>query len=345
METKIIKVTATDNKILQKAAELIRDGEVVAFPTETVYGLGANGLDAKASAKIYKAKGRPSDNPLILHICNTKMLAMVTDGLPQMALKIMTAFCPGPLTLVIRKKETVPDSITGGLATVGVRMPGNAIARKFIKLSGVPIAAPSANISGRPSPTTASAVYHDMKGRIPLILDGGASDFGVESTIIDCTEAVPVILRPGAVTKEMLEEIFDEVKIDPALTGKNEVPKAPGMKYRHYAPKAPMIVFEGEYTKVVSAMQNELKKYTAAGQKVGIIASSETLKDIGNNDCYDYGSRDDLYSIAANIYNALLYFDEKNSDIILAEGTPQDGIGLAIMNRLQKASGQNIIHV
>ncbi len=345
METQIIKVDNSDDSGIIKAAQLIKAGEVVAFPTETVYGLGANGLDAAASAKIYEAKGRPSDNPLILHIDNIKMLPMITDRAPQMALKIMAAFCPGPITVIVPKKDTVPDKITGGLSTVGVRMPDNDIARKLINLSGMPIAAPSANLSGRPSPTTAEAVYDDLNGRIPLILDGGASDFGVESTIVDCTEDVPVILRPGAVTREMLEEIFTEVRIDPALAGENKIPKAPGMKYRHYAPKAPLILLKGEKENMAGAFTEELQKYKNLGKKVGIIASSEVISILGYDKAYDYGSQNDLYDIAADLYNALRYFDDKDADLLLAEGTTERGIGLAIMNRLKKASGQNIIPV
>lgn len=345
METQIIKIDKSDDSGIIKAAKLIKAGETVAFPTETVYGLGANGLDETASAKIYEAKGRPSDNPLILHIDNIKMLPMITDNAPQMALKIMAAFCPGPITVIVPKKDTVPDKITGGLSTVGVRMPDNDIARKLISLSGTPIAAPSANLSGRPSPTTAKAVYDDLNGRIPLILDGGASDFGVESTIVDCTEDVPVILRPGAVTKEMLEEIFTEVRIDPALAGENKIPKAPGMKYRHYAPKAPLILLKGKKKNMLEAFAEELQKHKKMGQKVGIIASSEVISMLGYDKAYDYGSQNNLYDIAADLYNALRYFDDKDADLLLAEGTTERGIGLAIMNRLRKASGQNIIMI
>ncbi|WP_196591428.1 L-threonylcarbamoyladenylate synthase [Pectinatus frisingensis] len=345
METKILKMdTATDEK-LSVAAQAIKNGDLVAFPTETVYGLGANGLDEKAAAKIYAAKGRPSDNPLILHIDSIKMLAMITDKVPHMAMEIMAAFCPGPITMIVPKKIAVPDRITGGLSTVGVRMPDNDIARKLITLSGVPIAAPSANLSGRPSPTTAATVYDDLNGRIPYILDGGPSDFGVESTIVDCTESIPVILRPGAITKEMLEEIFPEVRVDPALSGKNSVPKAPGMKYRHYAPKAPMILLKGRKENMLAAFTKELSKCKKAGQSVGIIASHEVTNLLRHSYSYDYGSQNDLFHIAADLYNALRYFDDKPVDILLAEGTTEKGIGLAIMNRLKKASGQNILSV
>jgi len=345
METKIIDVQDNEEAGIQEAAELIKKGEVVAFPTETVYGLGANGLDETAAGKIYSAKGRPSDNPLILHIDSIKMLSMISKNIPHMAMEIMAAFCPGPITMILPKKETVPDCITGGLDTVGVRMPDNDIARKLIELSGVPIAAPSANISGRPSPTTAAAVYADLQGRIPLILDGGGSSFGVESTIVDCTEDKPIILRPGAITKEMLEEIFPEVSIDPALTQKDKVPKAPGMKYRHYAPQSPMILLQGSQMNMLGAFVKELARYKKDGKKVGILASHEVINLLGHDMVFDYGSQKKLADIAANLYNGLRFFDDKDIDIILAEGTTEKGMGLAIMNRMKKASGQTIINV
>ncbi|WP_196593979.1 L-threonylcarbamoyladenylate synthase [Pectinatus sottacetonis] len=345
METKIVKIVENNDEEIKKAAEFIKKGQVVAFPTETVYGLGANGLNAQAAAKIYEAKGRPSDNPLILHIDSIKMLSQITTAVPHIALEIIAAFCPGPITVIVPKRKNVPDRITGGLSTVGVRMPDNDIARKLIKLAGVPIAAPSANLSGKPSPTTANAVYEDLKGRIPLILDGGLSTFGVESTIVDCTENIPIILRPGAVTKEMLEEIFTEVRIDPALVGKDTVPKAPGMKYRHYAPKAPLILFKGNAADMLGAFTRELAKYKKMHKKVGVIASHEIVSALGHQYAYDYGQQNNLLEIAANLYNGLRFFDDKNIDLILAEGTIEDGIGLAIMNRLKKASGQTIVSV
>lgn len=343
METRIVKVETIDAPIIKKAAQLIRDGEVVAFPTETVYGLGANGLNEEASAKIYRAKGRPSDNPLILHIDSIRMLSQIADTVPHMATEIMASFCPGPVTLIIKKKAVIPDTITGGLDTVGVRMPSNTIAHQLIELAGVPIAAPSANISGRPSPTTAIDVNKDMQGRIPLILDGGASNFGVESTIIDCTQDIPIILRPGAITKEMLLKIFPEVQIDSALLKKGQVPRAPGMKYRHYAPKAPVLLFTGAQGAMPEAFKDALVEYEKAGKKVAVLGSTELLAQLNNcMDRFDYGSKNDLQAIAANLFTGLRYFDDRDVDIILAEGTTSKGIGLAIMNRLKKASGQNL---
>ena len=267
MECELVKINSIKDEVLTKAADFIKKGGLVAFPTETVYGLGGDGLNSEAASKIYKAKGRPSDNPLILHINDQKMLHKIVNDVNSMAKKIMTAFCPGPITLILPKSDIVPSSVTGGLNTVAVRMPDNDIARELIRLSNTPIAAPSANISGRPSPTTAQAVYNDLHDRIDMILDGGACHFGVESTIVDCTEDVPIILRPGAITKEMLEELFPVVKIDRAIVGDNVVPKAPGMKYKHYAPKANMILFEGSSAKMADAIASKMADYEREGKK------------------------------------------------------------------------------
>lgn len=317
----------------------------MAFPTETVYGLGGDGLNSEAASKIYKAKGRPSDNPLILHINDQKMLHKIVNDVNSMAKKIMTAFCPGPITLILPKSDIVPSSVTGGLNTVAVRMPDNDIARELIRLSNTPIAAPSANISGRPSPTTAQAVYNDLHDRIDMILDGGACHFGVESTIVDCTEDVPIILRPGAITKEMLEELFPVVKIDRAIVGDNVVPKAPGMKYKHYAPKANMILFEGSSAKMADAIASKMADYEREGKKVGLVVSSEVAEKLQHENTAIYGNQEDLLTIASDIYECLRFFDDKDVDIILAEGTTDKGIGLAIMNRLHKASGFNSIFI
>ena len=345
MECELIKINSIKDEALKKAAQCIKNGGLVAFPTETVYGLGGDGLNSEAAAKIYAAKGRPSDNPLILHINDQKMLHRIVKDVNATAKKIMTAFCPGPVTLILPKSDIVPRSVTGGLDTVAVRMPDNDIVRELIRLADTPIAGPSANISGRPSPTTAQAVYHDLHDRIDMILDGGACRFGVESTIVDCTEDVPVILRPGAVTKEMLEELFPIVKIDGAVVGENVVPKAPGMKYKHYAPQADMILFEGNPAKMASAMRAKIKEYENSGKKVGLIVSSEVAAQLQHPDTAVYGSQGDLPTIAAEIYECLRFFDDKNVDIILAEGTAGSGIGLAIMNRLHKASGFNSIFI
>ena len=345
MECELIKINSIKDEALTKAAEFIKKGGLVAFPTETVYGLGGDGLNSEAASKIYKAKGRPSDNPLILHINDQKMLHKIVNDVNSMAKKIMTAFCPGPITLILPKSDIVPSSVTGGLDTVAVRMPDNDIARELIRLSNTPIAAPSANISGRPSPTTAQAVYNDLHDRIDMILDGGACHFGVESTIVDCTEDVPIILRPGAITKEMLEELFPVVKIDKAIIGENVVPKAPGMKYKHYAPKANMILFEGSSAKMADAIANKIVDYEREGKKVGLVVSSEVAEKLQHENTAIYGNQEDLLTIASDIYECLRFFDDKDVDIILAEGTTDKGIGLAIMNRLHKASGFNSIFI
>lgn len=345
MECELIKINSIKDEALTKAAEFIKKGGLVAFPTETVYGLGGDGLNSEAASKIYKAKGRPSDNPLILHINDQKMLHKIVNDVNSMAKKIMTAFCPGPITLILPKSDIVPSSVTGGLDTVAVRMPDNDIARELIRLSNTPIAAPSANISGRPSPTTAQAVYNDLHDRIDMILDGGACHFGVESTIVDCTEDVPIILRPGAITKEMLEELFPVVKIDKAIIGENVVPKAPGMKYKHYAPKANMILFEGSSAKMADAIANKIADYEREGKKVGLVVSSEVAEKLQHENTAIYGNQEDLLTIASDIYECLCFFDDKDVDIILAEGTTDKGIGLAIMNRLHKASGFNSIFI
>ncbi len=347
METELIKIKSLKDNAgdLQRAADCIKHGGLVAFPTETVYGLGGDGLNEEAAGKIYAAKGRPSDNPLILHINDQKMLAKIVKEVTPMAKKIMTAFCPGPVTLILPKADVVPRSVTGGLDTVAVRMPDNDVVRQLIKLSGTPIAGPSANISGRPSPTTAQAVYHDLQGRIDMILDDGACEFGVESTIVDCTEDVPIILRPGAITKEMLEEIFSEVKIDRAIVGENVVPKAPGMKYKHYAPKANMILFEGNPEKMAAAISSRIAEYEAVGKKVGLIVSDEVAAKLQHENTAAYGSQSDLHHIAAEIYECLRFFDDIDVDVILGEGTTSKGLGLAIMNRLHKASGFQSIFI
>lgn len=346
MQTEIVKMTTANNEqVLQKAGQILKNGGLVAFPTETVYGLGANGLDAAACVKIYEAKGRPSDNPLILHVADRAMIAMIAKEVTPMAEKLLAAFCPGPITLIMKRRKVVPDRITGGLDTVGIRMPEDDIARAMIKAAGVPVAAPSANISGRPSPTTAAAVYHDMAGKISLILDGGACHFGVESTIVDTTGKKAVILRPGAITQEMLAELLGEenVMLDPAVVGAKVIPKAPGMKYTHYAPKAPMYLIEGESDKMSAAFRRELRRLKTAGHTVGIIASDEVIASLKGEVPADllqaYGKQGDLLAIAADIYEALRSFDDKKADILLGEGTAAKGLGLAIMNRLHKASG------
>lgn len=351
MQTEIITITdvKAQQADLARAGKVLRSGGLVAFPTETVYGLGANGLDADACARIYEAKGRPSDNPLILHVSDRAMVEMIAAEVTPMAEKLLAAFMPGPITLILRRKAIVPDRITGGLDTVGIRMPEHPVARAMIRAAGVPIAAPSANISGRPSPTTAASVLRDMKGRIPLILDGGPCHFGVESTIVDCTGPVAVILRPGAITREMLTEVLGGCKLDPALVGADTVPRAPGMKYKHYAPKAPLTLLEGEPSKMAAAFRRQVRRLQGEGRTVGVLASHEVCESLQGlvpaELLKDYGPQGDLLAIAAHIYEDLIAFNDTEADALLGEGTTEKGLGLAIMNRLHKASAFHSLRI
>ena len=334
MKTEILLPTREN---IKRAAKFIRAGELVAFPTETVYGLGADGLNATACQKIFTAKGRPSDNPLILHFATLSQVERAAKILPA-AEKLFAAFCPGPLTIILPKTKFVPDAVTGGLSTVGVRFPDNDVARSLIKAADCPIAAPSANISGRPSPTTPQAVYNDLRGKIEIILDGGACQFGVESTIIDVTLNIPEILRPGAITKEMLEEILGEVKVAPSNTNK---PRAPGMKYTHYAPKVPLTLIENStLDNLEKIFRREIKNLRAENKSVGVIASHELISKLDAEKFIPvpYGRRGDLKNIAANLYESLRTFDDLPAQIILAEGVEDNGLGVAIMNRLRKAA-------
>lgn len=331
---------------LAEAAELLRRGGLVAFPTETVYGLGANALDEAAAKKIYEAKGRPSDNPLIAHISGPSELEPLVKEIPEAARKLMERFWPGPLTLIFAKKEIVPYGTTGGLDTVAVRMPSDPIANTLIRLAGVPIAAPSANRSGRPSPTTADHVWQDMDGRIDMIVDGGPVGIGLESTIVDVTGKAATILRPGAITREMLEEVLGQVEIDPAILGplrEGVRPKAPGMKYRHYAPKADLTLVEGEMEPVVRAINQMARQAMKDGRRVGIICTDETRSCYPAGMVRSIGIRAKEETVAHNLYAVLREFDDLEADVIYSESFPGDQIGQAIMNRLTKAAGYHII--
>lgn len=347
MHTKYFSVNKDepDQQILQQAGEMLKNGKLVAFPTETVYGLGANGLDAQAVANIYQAKGRPSDNPLILHIAHQQELEQLVTEIPANAQALINKYWPGPLTVVLKRTAVVPDIVSGGLDTVAVRLPDSKVARELIVAAGVPIAAPSANTSGRPSPTSAQAVFADLDGRIDAVIDAGDCAIGVESTVVDCTTLVPTLLRPGGITLEMLIETLGAVEIDPALGGSEEyIPRAPGMKYTHYAPLAPMKLFEGDYPQIADLIVQEAHKALVAGKKVGAIVSAETAKRLPLEVAtVVYGSRTQVGEFAANLYTALRSYDENPVDIILAEGIAEDGLGLAVMNRLRKASSYQII--
>ncbi len=349
METKRITVTDSDRikeEELEEAARILREGGLVAFPTETVYGLGANALDEEAAKKIYAAKGRPSDNPLIAHISSPEELKPLAAEVPDMAKKLMDCYWPGPMTLVFKKTDLVPYGTTGGLDTVAVRMPSDPVAKTLIRLSGVPIAAPSANSSGRPSPTTADHVWQDMEGKIDMIVDGGPVGIGLESTIIDVTGPVAMILRPGAITIEMVRETLGEAEMDPAILGpmkEGEHPKAPGMKYRHYAPKAPLTLVEGEMDQVVKTINRLAREALKEGKKVGIICTDETRTCYPAGMIQSIGIRAKEETVAHNLYAVLREFDDLGADVIYSESFPGDQIGQAIMNRLTKAAGYHII--
>lgn len=339
--------------ILQ-AAEVLRQGGLVAFPTETVYGLGANGLDAKAVVGIFAAKGRPTDNPLILHIASMGAIHQIVREMPPLAVHLADAFWPGPLTLVLPKAAIVPLKTTAGLDTVAVRMPAHPIALALIAAAGVPVAAPSANKSGRPSPTEAAHVVTDLLGSIDVILDGGPTGVGVESTVVDCTGRRPVILRPGGVSKEALEEIVGIVEIDPHVSASREAPlgpvRSPGMKYKHYAPKAPAVLVEGDPPELFEKLTRLAAEMQIRGEKVGLMVSRELMQyweeqaiDPGQWQVTCMGSRVHSQEIAANIYRCLRELDELDITKIIMEGVPRAGLGLAIMNRLEKAAAHCIL--
>ena len=350
MDTKLVKIEDTKqikDEELAEAAQILRDGGLVAFPTETVYGLGANALDEAAAKKIYAAKGRPSDNPLIAHISCLEELKPLVAYIPEAGRKLAEAYWPGPLTMVFPKSDIVPYGTTGGLDTVAVRMPNHPVALELIRRSGGYIAAPSANTSGKPSPTLAEHVAFDMDGRIPMILDGGPVGIGIESTIVDLTEDIPMILRPGYITPKMLEKVIGEVKMDPGIIASDSLqkPKAPGMKYKHYAPKADLILVDGEEEKVVAKINALAKEAVLLGKKVGIIGTDETIDRYPEGEVVSIGARSDEDAIAKHLYKLLRDFDEKEVDIIYSESFATPRIGQAIMNRLLKAAGHQVITV
>ena len=333
---------------LREAGRILREGGLVAFPTETVYGLGADALDADAADKIYAAKGRPSDNPLIVHIAAPEELPPLVREVPPVAQALMEAFWPGPMTLVLNKDPSVPSRTTGGLSTVAVRMPSDPVAQALIREAGVPIAAPSANTSGRPSPTRASHVIQDMNGKIDMILDGGDVGIGLESTIIDCTGEEPVILRPGYISREMIEAVTGTVKVDRASTEKpkeGERPKAPGMKYRHYAPKAELTVFRGDRLKVAARINQLAEESAAKGLRCAVLGTEENLPLYRFGKVLSVGERSREETVAHNLYALLRQCDDEKMDVIYSECFEESGLGQAIMNRLRKAAGYRVIDV
>lgn len=331
---------------IKEAAAVIQKGGLAAFPTETVYGLGADAMNPEASKKIYGVKGRPSDNPLIVHIAEFSDFLCIADQLPDAASELAKAFWPGPLTMVVKKNEKVPDETTGGLDTVAVRMPSHPIALELIRESSCLIAAPSANSSGRPSPTLASHVIEDLGGKIPIILDGGKVGIGIESAIIDLTEQTPVILRPGSITKDMLQDVIGTVRIDPGIAENSSIqPKAPGMKYRHYAPKAGLLVIGGKRDGVIAEINKRIEGLQAEGKRAGVIAADETAEEYRGDIVLSIGKREEEEIIARNLYGILRQFDESGVDMIYSESFAAPGMGQAIMNRLLKAAGQQMLVV
>lgn len=350
METKIIKINEDDvaEEKFKEAGQIIRDGGLVAFATETVYGLGADALNSEASAKIYAAKGRPSDNPLIVHIADVKALDKLAKNVDEKTRMLAEAFWPGPLTMIVNKSDIVPYSITGGLDTVAIRMPNHKVALALIKAADRYIAAPSANTSGRPSTTKAEHVIEDLNGRIDMIIDSGAVKIGLESTIVDMTSEVPTILRPGYITREALSDVIGEVTIDKAITeggmvSKDVVPKAPGMKYRHYAPKAALTIVEGEEEKVIKYIEEKMAKHKERGERAAVMATDESMNKYSCDNVYSVGRRKEQTSVATHLFAQLRDFDALDMEYIYSESFSRENIGQAIMNRLMKAAGGNIV--
>ena len=349
METKvaIIKDINTDIRFIEEAGKVIRNGGTVAFPTETVYGLGANALDDEAVRKIFIAKGRPQDNPLIIHV-STKEISELVKDVPEVAQKIIDKFWPGPLTVILEKKDIIPNVTSANLNTIGIRMPNSEIALKLIELAERPIAAPSANISGRPSPTEVERCVEDLNGRVDYIIGGESSDIGVESTIVDCTVNPPLVLRPGGITLEMLKEINPEIELDKALKSKPNddfKPKAPGMKYKHYAPNAHLKIIKGKNEKTIEIINEIVENYIEKGNDVAILTTDENLNKFNNGKVISLGSENDLKEIAKNLFEALRKCDDLRVQYILCQGFEENGVGLAIMNRLNKAAGYDILEV
>lgn len=351
MDTKIITLNTEDMQegCLKEAQLILQEGGLVAFPTETVYGLGANALDENASKKIYEAKGRPSDNPLIVHISKIEDIKILAKDIPDTAYQLAQIFWPGPLTIILKKKDSVPYQTTGGLDTVAIRLPANPIARELIAGSGTFIAAPSANVSGKPSPTTAEHVIKDLSGKIDMIIDGGKATLGLESTIVDLSGEQPFILRPGCITKTMLSNVIGNIEYDPAILAKSPskdlIPKAPGMKYRHYAPEGALTIYEGDIDRVINEINKKAKENCEIGNSVGIIATEETKSLYRYGIIKTIGSRKDETSIAAGLYGILREFDELHTQYIYSESFADNNLGQAIMNRLLKAAGYHIIKV
>lgn len=353
METIIEQITGNESEdalIYEKASKILRSGGLVAFPTETVYGLGGDALNKDASRKIYAAKGRPSDNPLIVHIADRNDLYKLAEEVPETALKLADAFMPGPITIILKKKECVPGETTGGLDTVAIRMPRHPVAARMIRESGVYVAAPSANTSGRPSPTKAKYVIEDLNGKVDMIIADDTVDIGIESTIVDLSEEVPTVLRPGYITLEMLRKVLGRVEIDKAVEAGNILasdiaPKAPGMKYRHYAPKAELTIVSGDEDSVSQKINELVSKRLEDGAKVGIMTTDENIYRYTKGEVRSLGLRADEATVAKNLFAVLREFDDIGAEYIYSEAFANSNVGQAVMNRLIKAAGHSIIEV
>jgi len=348
-KTLLLKVDSHEPEIekVRMAADFIRKGGLVAFPTETVYGLGADALNPKAVSSLFEAKKRPFDNPPIVHVGNAKDVYKLAKTVSIKAERLMKEFWPGPLTLIFKRSEVVPDVTVAGLDTIAIRMPKHNVALVLIRESGCPIAAPSANLAGKPSPTTAKHVLDDLNGRIDVVLDAGPTRIGVESTVLDMTVDPPQVLRPGGTPYEVLKKILGKVKLHPVAVAEKELPvekaRSPGVKHKHYAPDAEVIVVEGEISAVIGKVKELAESYARKGNKVGILATDETAGCYKADVVKSLGTRSDLAVIAKNLFRLLREFDQKGVDVIIAEGVPTEGLGLAVMNRLRKASGYNIV--
>ncbi len=347
MKTKILKINETNKEsVYLEAASIIKNGGLVVFPTETVYGIGANALNKEASKKIYHVKGRPSDNPLIVHISDYTELNKYVLEITEKAKKLIIAFWPGPLTIILNKNDLIPSEITGGLNTVAVRCPKDEIARNIIKYSNLPICAPSANISGKPSSTLFEHVLKDINGKVDMIIDGGKSIIGIESTVLDLTSSIPTILRPGAITKEMIEKVLNMNINDftDAITSV-DVPKAPGMKYKHYSPSGEIKVVFGIKNKVISYINMGVKELELMNKKVAVICAKEYYEEIECLHKVNIGSINDIDDIGSNLFSSLRKMDELGIEYILIHEFPLKNLGTAIMNRLLKASGNNKVEL
>lgn len=339
-----IEVLKKRTEIIQ-AAQLLREGGLVAFPTETVYGLGADATSPEAVAQIFIAKGRPSDNPLIIHLGSPDQLLDWVQEVPAHAQKLLQSFCPGPLTMVLPHNGRIAANVTAGLETVGIRFPSHPVARALLQQANIPIAAPSANRSGKPSPTNANHVWQDLAGRFHILLDAGATGVGIESTVVDVSGEVPVLLRPGGVTLEQLKEVLGEVRVDPNLKNEKEKPRSPGMKYRHYAPQAEMILVHGEPSKLVARVNKMIKDSIKIGKKVGVLTTEERKDYYKQALVIACGRRSEPESVAHGLFSALRQFDQEQVDIIYAETFPDKGIYSSVMNRLRKAANGKILRI